>query len=87
MPDIIYDIHNPTQARRVIYDGIRNKEIVIEAGDTKRSVCLAENIVKAIRNKVDDLEITEIKSAAIIPSSISLEKPTLTLPGLKKSHN
>ncbi len=61
----IFDIHNPTQSRRVIYDGLKNKEIVIEPGDTKKSVPLAEYIVKSLRNRVDDLTITEIKSAAV----------------------
>lgn len=41
-----YDIHNPTQARRVIYDGIKGsmKQVTIEAGETKMGVEVHEDI-------------------------------------------
>jgi hypothetical protein len=48
-----YDIHNPTQARRVIYDGIKGsmKQITIEAGETKLNVEVSEVIEKEMAER------------------------------------
>ena len=40
-----YDITNPTSARRVIYDGTADqRRVVVEPGETKLGVLLAEDI-------------------------------------------
>jgi hypothetical protein len=59
-----YDIHNPTQARRVIYDGIKGsmKQITIEAGETKLGCEVHEDIAKemAERTKNDGERKTDL---------------------------
>lgn len=39
-----FDLHNPTPARRVIYDGLRERPIEIGPGDTLKGVPLAPHI-------------------------------------------
>ena len=46
-----YDIYNPTKARRVIWNGIDNKQkIVIDPGQIAEDVELADHVVKSIRD-------------------------------------
>lgn len=51
-----YDIHNPTRAARVIYDGIdhgggNQREIHIVPGATKLCVALSDDIAQELRNR------------------------------------
>jgi hypothetical protein len=50
---ITVDLHNPTRAQRVIYDGIpgSQRQIVINPNDTKHSVRLHRSIEKELRDR------------------------------------
>lgn len=50
----LYDIHNPTPARRVIYDGITNvKAIIIPPKATLNGVPLADHIVERLNKRLN----------------------------------
>lgn len=59
---MIYDIFNPTQAPRIIYDGFEGsqKEIRIGAGATVREVKIAPAIVEMILKRENDLVLSEV---------------------------
>ncbi len=90
-----YDIHNPTPAARVIYDGIitgtHQREYFIPAGETRSGVELAKDIAEELIRRTQgvgrqdaDLRLTphrELETAGTIPVRGGL-KPTL---GIKKS--
>lgn len=70
-----YDIHNPTKARRVIYDGSKDqKQVVIEPGDTKKAVPLADHILKQLKARENDLVITESKPVPFIAQTVDPQK-------------
>jgi hypothetical protein len=62
----LYDLHNPTRAPRIIYDGIIRPELLqrldyepsandmrcirIEAGETVKGVALADHVVKRLED-------------------------------------
>ena len=74
-----YHIYNPTQARRVIYDGSENqKEIVIDPGEVKRDVSLADHIAVFHTQRRDDLVLTRVER--MIEQESEPERPKLTLP-------
>lgn len=86
MTTTTYDIHNPTPGIRVIYDGSSaQKQIVIQPGDTKKNVPLAAHIVERMRES--DLKVTESKPVPFTSQTDDPQKmkPTLGLPGLKKT--
>lgn len=47
------DLHNPTRARRIIYDGIPGsmKQIAIASGETKHGVTLSRGIAEELRDR------------------------------------
>lgn len=87
-----YDIHNPTTARRVIYDGSKDqKEVVIEPGTTKKAVPLADHIAKQLRTREADLQLTESKPVPFTAQTddpqkmhpVAEAKQTLAMPAKK----
>lgn len=61
---VTINLHNPTQARRVIYDGISveglqgqgsiQKSITVDAGATKENVTIHRSIVEELRQRNRD---------------------------------
>ena len=48
-----YEVTNPTLARRVIYDGLTQRRIVVEPGETKSSVELSEDVAAKFGDGLD----------------------------------
>jgi len=69
MANQAYDLHNPTPAARVIYDGITNsKKIRVLPGETVKDVVLADHVVEKLRRHAAlgenaDLRVTIAKPA------------------------
>jgi hypothetical protein len=62
IPWSYYDIVNPLPARRVLYDGIENTEqIVLEPGEKKVGVRLADQTFEELRRRNKDLKIAKGK--------------------------
>lgn len=62
-----YNLHNPTRAPRVIWDGITNaKPIRVLPGETQEDVVLADHVVARLRRDAAlgedvELKVTEVK--------------------------
>jgi hypothetical protein len=48
-----YEVTNPTLARRVIYDGLTNRRIVVEPGETKSGVELSGDVAAKFGDGLD----------------------------------
>lgn len=74
------DIHNPTSATRVIYDGIttehgRQNAITIVSGDTKKNVKLHRTIITELRDRN-----RAKKNSDLVVSAASADDETETKP-------
>ena len=65
-----YEVTNPTLARRVIYDGLTQRRIVVEPGETKSSVELSEDVAAKFGDGLDgdrrDLLVSILPEVAIL---------------------
>ena len=76
------DLHNPTRARRVIYDGIEGsmKEITVDPGATLRGVALHRAVAEELRdrNRVKKDSDLVIKPMSGEPEVPKVEQPEPT---------
>jgi hypothetical protein len=65
-----YEVTNPTLARRVIYDGLTQRRIVVEPGETKSGVELDESVAAKFGDGLDgdrrDLLVSILPEIAIL---------------------
>lgn len=80
---ITCNLHNPTRARRIIYDGItdefgRQKSITVEVGETKKNVTISREIAEELRDrnrakKDSDLRIMPLTVDAVAEEPAAAE--------------
>ncbi len=75
------DLHNPTRARRILFDGIpgSQKQIFVARGETKRGVTISRAVFEELRDRNRAKKDSELQPKPMSDEPV-VEKPKIEEP-------